>query len=237
MARPPGPGAPSFVNVMKHPVGWLARVLVDADLTGREHLPPHGPYIVTANHLSLIDPVLVTLTVGKMVRYLALDELFGQSRTLDEMMYYFGSIPVSRDRPPLGALRQSLAVLEEGNILGVFPEGGRSLYWGERPIKRGAAWLALATSAPTNCNKDTLSSTHHYTLIVHRHGTCAITGTEATLSLAEPGIRVPSVRLSLHPALDPAAYTERVDPLGAMMDDWVATLDKELEHWQPEDVT
>lgn len=202
---------------MKHPVGWLARVLVDADLTGREHLPPHGPYIVTANHLSLIDPVLVTLTVGKMVRYLALNELFGQSRTLDEMMYYFGSIPVSRDRPPLGALRQSLAVLEEGNILGVFPEGGRSLYWGERPIKRGAAWLALATGAP----------------IVP----CAITGTEATLSLAEPGIRVPSVRLSLHPALDPAAYTDRIDPLGAMMDDWVATLDKELEHWQPEDVT
>lgn len=199
---------------MRHPVGALTRLLLDGEISGREHLPEDGPYIVTANHLSLVDPVFVTLAVGRLVQYLALDELFGQSKAFDETMYYFGSIPLSRDRPPYAALQHALQVLEDGEILGVFPEGARALHWGERSIKRGAAWLALATGAP----------------IIP----CAVKGTEATLSLAEPRIRIPCVNVSLHPPLYPGSYIDREDPLGAMMDDWVARLDSELKHWQPE---
>lgn len=215
MDRHPGPGASRFVTVAKRPIGWLAKVALNGDFQGREHLPEAGPFIVTANHLSLIDPVLVTLAVGRLVRYLALDELFGQTKVLDEMMYYFGSIPLSRDRPPLGALKQGLEVLDTGNILGVFPEGARALHWRERSIKQGAAWLSTATGAP----------------IVP----CAVNGSEATLSLANPGIHVPSVRITLHPPLYPGSYLDREDPLGAMMDDWVSVLDEELKHWQPQD--
>ena len=215
MHRHPGPGSSQFVTVAKRPVGWLARVALDGEFRGREHLPETGPYIVTANHLSLMDPVLVTIAVGRLVRFLALDELFGQTRVLDEMMHYFGSIPVSRDRPPLGAIKEGLEVLETGNILGVFPEGARALYWGERSIKRGAAWLSIATGAP----------------IVP----CAVTGTEATLSLANPGIHIPSTRLTLHPPMYPGPYLNREDPLGAMMDDWASALDQQLKHWQPRD--
>ena len=152
-----------------------------------------------------------------MVRYLSLDELFGQSKALDELFYYFGSIPVSRDGPPLGALQHALDVLEAGEILGLFPEGARALHWGERSIKRGAAWLSIATGAP----------------IIP----CAITGTEATLSLSAPGIHVPTVRLSLHPALEPDSYVDCEDPLASMMDDWVAVLDEQLSHWHRRDET
>ncbi|MEA2001023.1 MAG: lysophospholipid acyltransferase family protein [Actinomycetota bacterium] len=214
MRRRPGPGAHGFVTVMKHPVGWMARSLLDGEIHGQEHLPQDGPYIVTANHFSLLDPVLVTLAVGRLVNYMALDELFGKTKVGDEIMYYFGSISMSRDRPPLAALQQALRVLEADGLLGVFPEGGRALHWGERSIKNGAAWLSIATGAP----------------IIP----CAITGTEATLSLAAPGIHVPSVRLSLHPPLDPDAYIDRVDPVTAMMKDWQSVLNDELGHWQPD---
>ncbi len=212
--RPPHRTAPSFVSVMKHPVGWLSRLVLDGEFTGREHLPASGPYIVTANHLSLVDPVFVTLAVGEHVQFLALDELFDEGRVLSELMYYFGAIPISRVRPPLGALQRALEILESGAILGVFPEGARAEYWGERTIKRGPAWLALATNSP----------------IVP----CAITGTEATMSVRTPGIRIPSIRLSLHPPLYPASYTDMEDPLSGMMNDWQAILDHEIEHWQPE---
>lgn len=216
MHRHPGRGANQFVTVAKRPVGWLARVALDGEFHGQQHLPESGPIIVAANHLSLIDPVLVTVAVGRLVRYLALDELFGQTRVLDEMMHYFGSIPLSRDRPPFGAIKEGLEVLDSGNILGVFPEGARALHWRERSIKRGAAWLSIATGAP----------------IVP----CAVTGTEATLSLANPGVHIPSVRITLHPPLYPASYLDREDPLGAIMDDWVSTLDQQLKHWQPKDL-
>lgn len=215
MRRNPGPAARRFVAVAKRPVGWATRTFCAGDISGREHLPQQRPFIVAANHLSLTDPVFVTLAVGELVRFLALDELFGQSKAHDEMFYYFGSIPISRDRPPLGALRHALDVLDAGEILGLFPEGARALYWGERSIKRGAAWLSIATGAP----------------IVP----CAITGTEVTMSLAQPGVHIPSLRLSFHPVLDPASYLDREDPMQSMMDDWVAVLDEQLMHWHKKD--
>lgn len=206
------PTAAVFVNVMKRPVIWLSRMLLDAEFSGREHVPTSGPFIVAANHFSLVDPVFVTAAVGQIVRFLALDELFDESKILEKLMDYFGAISVSRDRPPLGAMKQSLETLEDGEVLGMFPEAARAAYWGERSIRRGAAWLALATNSPIL--------------------PCAITGTEATMSLHSPGVRVPSIRLSLHPPIYPASYTDMEDPLGGMMNDWQAALDEQLNHWQ-----
>lgn len=217
MRRNPGPAARRVVAVAKRPVEWATRFFCAGEISGREHLPQQRPFIVAANHLSLTDPVFVTMAVGELVRFLALDELFGQSKARDEMFFYFGSIPISRDRPPLGALQHALDVLDAGEILGLFPEGARALYWGERSIKRGAAWLSMATGTP----------------IVP----CAITGTEATMSLANPGVHIPSLRLSFHPSLDPASYLDYEDPLQSMMDDWVGVLDEQLTHWHQEDET
>ena len=127
----------------------------------------------------------------------------------------FVSVFLSRVGQIVGTPDNCRRLLERGEAILVFPEGARALYWGERSIKRGAAWLSMATGAP----------------IVP----CAVNGTEATLSLANPGIHVPSTRITLHPPLYPGSYIDREDPLGAMMDDWVAALDEELKHWQPKE--
>lgn len=207
----PGRGASSLAALIEGSVRRMAGVLLDAEFSGREHVPSEGPLIVAANHLSLIDPVLVSAAVGRLVRFLALDELFGQHRMLDRGMLYFGAIPLSRERAPLGAMREALRVLEDGNTLGIFPEGARALHWGERTIKRGAAWLSLATGAPIL--------------------PCSIVGTEGTLSLAEPRARVTPARLELHPIIEPDPYLGRQDPLGSMMSDWEAAVDSRLGHW------
>lgn len=206
-----GPGAPRVANLLTGLLDRLYRWLLDGEVTGREHLPKNGPYIVTANHLSLIDPILVSVAAGRLVRFLALDELFGQNRVLDASMRYFGAIPLSRERPPLGALLEARDTLEYGQILGIFPEGARAAHWGERPIKRGAAWLSLATGAP----------------IVP----CSVTGTETTMSLTEPRVQIPSARLALHPIIEPDTYIDREDPLGAIMDDWTAVIEADIGHW------
>ncbi len=215
MKSRPGSGAYAVVSAVSPPVSLVVRRVFSGAVEGREHVPPSGPYIVTANHLSLIDPVLVTMAVGRLIRFLALDELFGEHEVLDRLMLYFGSVSLSRDRPPLGAIKQALEILEEDDVVGIFPEGARAEYWGERTIKRGAAWLSIATGAPVV--------------------PCSISGSEGTLSLIEPGIHAPAVRLSIHPPIYPDSYIEREDPLGSMMDDWAAAIGDRIGHWKREE--
>ena len=55
------------------------------------------------------------------------------------------------------------------------------------------------------------------------------------MSLAEPRFRIPSVKLALHPAIEPGSYIDREDPLRAMMNDWVEVIDSQLDHWKHEE--
>jgi 1-acyl-sn-glycerol-3-phosphate acyltransferase len=193
------------------PVHLIGRAWLDLEITGREHLPATGPMVFAANHYSHIDPPLVSLAAGENVRYLAVDELFGQYRAFDAFTLFFGAIPMSRVKAPLGALKTALAHLESGGLVGVFPEGRRVAYWGESVPKQGAAWLALRTGAP---------------LVP-----VAICGTEGTLSLPEPGVRRTAVRVWVEAPLLPAAYVDRQDPRGEMIGDWRLALERRLGPW------
>lgn len=196
------------VSVVHKPVELVGRAFFDLEMSGRSHIPATGPVVLAANHLSLIDPPFVGLTIKRNVRYLALEELFGRSRFFDELTLFFGAIPISRDRPTHGPMRTALAELEAGGAVGVFPEGGRVKAWGDKPPKRGAAWLSLRTGAP---------------LVP-----VAIYGTQGSLSFLEPRFRLASVRVWVCEPLYPEDYLDRVDPLGAMMGAWVAALDAHL---------
>lgn len=196
--------------MVRKPVTWAVRRWFDLEVTGREHPPSTGPLIVAANHLSLIDPPMVSVAVLRPVRYLALDELFEQSRIFAAMASFFGSIRLPRGRPPILAMRRALEHLEGGGCLGVFPEGRRVQAWGEDPPERGAAWLALRSGAP----------------IVP----VAIAGSERTLSLSYPGVRRTAVRVWLEAPLRPEAFVDRVDPLASMMEAWRTALDVRLAH-------
>ena len=193
---------------LMRPVHALARLAFDIEITGREHVPSSGPVVFAANHLSHIDPPLVSLAAGRNVRYLALDELFGRFKPFDALTLYFGAIPMSRVRPPLGAMKTALAHLGDGGWVGVFPEGRRVGWWGESGPKRGAAWLARRTGAPVI--------------------PVAIAGTEGTLSLVEPRVRRTAVRIWIEAPLDPADYQALDRPDEALMADWWKAVDRRL---------
>jgi 1-acyl-sn-glycerol-3-phosphate acyltransferase len=188
----------------------LGRFLFDVEITGQEHVPT-GPVVFAANHFSHIDPPLVTVAVRGSVRYLAVDELYGRSRGFDQLMGFFGAIPTPRERPPFGALKTALRHLGDGGWVGLFPEGRRVEYWGENEPKRGAAWLSMRTGAP---------------LVP-----VAIVGAEEILSLLDDSFHRMPVRIWVEAPLLPDSYLDRVDPLGAMMQDWRDAIDRRLQLW------
>ncbi len=94
-------------------------------IKGLENLPSEGPVIVACNHLSLWDPIIVGCTMNRPVYFMAKEELF-ELPVLGKLLPELGAFPVKRGQGDIGAIRKSIAVLKEGKVLGIFPEGTRS---------------------------------------------------------------------------------------------------------------
>jgi 1-acyl-sn-glycerol-3-phosphate acyltransferase len=132
----------------------LSRLAFRPTVEGREHVPGHGPVILAANHLSVIDSFLIPLVSPRPVAFLAKEEYFTRpglkGRLLRTTLLGVGAISVPRGahRAAQAALETALAVLRDGRAFGIHPEGSRSrdgrLYRG----RTGVAWLALASGAP-----------------------------------------------------------------------------------------
>lgn len=127
----------------------LFRVLFTYDCLGEEKLPESGPAVVAANHPSYLDPVLLSLQVRRPIRFMAWDALF-KVPLLGAFIRAFGAFPVDiRKGKGREAYERARALVERGEIVGIFPEGRRSeTGWMEPVLREGAARLAWETGAP-----------------------------------------------------------------------------------------
>lgn len=125
----------------------LGRAAFSLRVEQQGDLPP-PPFVIAANHYSHFDSPAIAAVLDIPVRYLALEDLFGANRLLDWLIVGFGAIPTPRDRLPVGAVRAALNALQDGEVVGVFPEATRVSHWGALPPKRGAAWLAVKSGVP-----------------------------------------------------------------------------------------
>lgn len=208
--RGPGEVTRRFVAVARHPVGAAARWFYDLDIAGRENLPD-GPYVLAANHLSFIDPVLVTLVAKQNVRYMAVASLFEASHMFDRLISFFGAIPTPRDRVPIAAVRAALDELAAGRPVGVFPEGRRVAQWREETPQRGAAWLAFAAGVP---------------LVP-----VAMQGSQGTLGLQQRAFRRTAIRIWVESPLDALDFVDYEDPVGALTETWLDVVGHRLDPW------
>ncbi|MCL0098225.1 1-acyl-sn-glycerol-3-phosphate acyltransferase [Dehalococcoidia bacterium] len=112
------------------------------EVKGRENVPRNGPLIVVANHLSLIDPPLLSASVPRRVFFMAKEELFSSWGAA--FVRWFGAFPVRRGTLDRKALRQAMQVLERGQTLGMFPEGKRSLNQQMNEAEFGIAMIAYS---------------------------------------------------------------------------------------------
>jgi len=131
------------------PVEALFRVLFEYDCVGEERVPLQGPAIVAANHPSYLDPILLSLQVRRPIRFMAWDALF-RVPLLGAVIRAFGAFPVDTRRGQgAKAYAEARALVEAGEVVGIFPEGRRSsVGWMEPRLREGAARLAYETGAP-----------------------------------------------------------------------------------------
>ncbi len=127
----------------------LFRVLFTYDCLGEENVPASGPAVVAANHPSYMDPILLSLQVARPIRFMAWDALF-KVPLLGALMQACGAFPVDpRKGKGREAYARAKALVEAGEVVGIFPEGKRSQTgWMEPTLREGAARLAWETGAP-----------------------------------------------------------------------------------------
>jgi len=94
-------------------------------IQGMENMPAEGPVILAINHISIWDPLVAASSLPRKVSFMAKEELFSIP-VLGKIFLKVGAFPVKRGQGDMNAIRQSLAILKEGRVLGLFPEGTRS---------------------------------------------------------------------------------------------------------------
>ncbi|HUX46613.1 MAG TPA: lysophospholipid acyltransferase family protein [Desulfosporosinus sp.] len=99
--------------------------LMGWNIQGVENLPVEGPVILAINHQSLWDPLVVASSLPRKVSFMSKEELFSIP-VLGGIFSKLGAFPVKRGQGDMNAIRQSLAILKDGHVLGLFPEGTRS---------------------------------------------------------------------------------------------------------------
>lgn len=110
-------------------------------------VPEQGGAIVASNHVSGLDPLLMISATNRPLRFMIATEQY--TRPLLTWIYKgMGTIPVDRTGAPEKAFYQARTALEQGELIGMFPEG-RIVDPGESvPLKRGVVLLADLAGAP-----------------------------------------------------------------------------------------
>ena len=125
----------------------VARTLLRIRFEGVGNVPRTGSVVITPNHVSFMDPILVTIPIRRVLHYMALEPFF-RVRGLGALMRWARAFPVQENETDSPAVRRALRLLRQGEPLVIFPEGGRSLDGRLQPFRPGAFRLALAAGAP-----------------------------------------------------------------------------------------
>ena len=115
-----------FYNFMSVTCSSLVKLLFRVKADGLENEPAEGGVVVCANHLSLWDVAIIGAVLNRQVRFFAKKELF-HVPILRHFVKAMGAFPVDRKSPASAALatRHTIALVGEGEMVGMFPQGTR----------------------------------------------------------------------------------------------------------------
>jgi len=136
-----------FYTVVRNVVAGGSSVFYRVRVRGKENLPREGGYVLAASHRSMMDIPFAAWLTPRRLRYMGKQSLFDVP-VLGAVFKALGGFPVQRDGTDRKALRESIAMLQSGEILLMYPEGHRMSGPKISPLQPGAAYLALRAGVP-----------------------------------------------------------------------------------------
>ena len=140
--------AGTVAHTILHPViNALTRIFFRLEVRGSGYIPREGPAVIIANHEGYLDPILLQMGTTRTIRCL-LTSAFYDFKPTQPLFDLLEAIRVADDGPNRDSLRASIAVLREGGLLGIFPEGRLTRDGTVGAVLPGAAFLAAKGGAP-----------------------------------------------------------------------------------------
>lgn len=146
---------PPAFNAVWYPLARLIEIvfsdLFQLHVSGLERLPQSGPFILSSNHQSYFDPVILVSVLPKsIVKHtfaVGTSEVFGEG-FMRRLARWLRVIVLDPDANLVPAMRAGAYGLRHGQILILYPEGERSIDGTPRIFKKGAAILSIHMQVP-----------------------------------------------------------------------------------------
>lgn len=121
-------------------------LLTKLEINGAENLPERGPLIMVGNHFSFVDPVCFVRIAPWEIEFVGGADMPHAPLATRIIPLLWGYHPLYRGTGAKESLRAAEKILNQGGILGIFPEAGN---WATvlRPARPGTAYLASRTGA------------------------------------------------------------------------------------------
>jgi len=147
----PKPLTTAGIFVLLKVFHFLAKVVLRFRVSGREHLPKHGPFLLCPNHQSYLDAfLLVSALPYRLFRnmfFVGASEYF-ETPLMRWLARKGNIVPVDPDANLLRAMQAGAFGLRHGKVLILFPEGERTIDGRVKKFKKGAAILSTHLAVP-----------------------------------------------------------------------------------------
>ncbi|SDX28419.1 1-acyl-sn-glycerol-3-phosphate acyltransferase [Marininema mesophilum] len=135
-----------WYSLVKQLVALALRLYHRVEVTGASNIPQTGPIVLVGNHVSYLDPFYIGASFPRQIHFMAKEESF-KHPILKRILLSLEAFPIQRGKIDLRSIRKAFVYLKEGQVVGMFPEGGRRDENPMEEIKQGAAYIALKTTA------------------------------------------------------------------------------------------
>lgn len=125
----------------------IFKLIFRLKIIGSENIPKTGPFVIVANHSSLLDGFVLVSFVKPKITFLSAAYLF-KMPFVGNILRGVGAIPVQGKGNDIKLIKKAMKVLQTGGVLGIFPEGRITNQKDDFSAKAGAAYLAVKADVP-----------------------------------------------------------------------------------------
>jgi 1-acyl-sn-glycerol-3-phosphate acyltransferase len=134
-------------QIVRFIVTTFCRVWCRMTVEGTENVPPEGIFILAPTHRSILDTPIASGVTRRRLRFMGADK-YWKNKAFGRLLTALGGFPVSRGTADREALKRSIAVLQGGEPLVLFPEGERKFGPIVQPLFDGATYIAVKAGVP-----------------------------------------------------------------------------------------